>query len=161
MEIKKYGPEQAMLLMANIYSREEKYDLAIEEYKKYLELNPEDPGAYYQTGMFYQGLERFDDATEMFEMAIEIDDKAYGSLYQLGRTAIFSVDNIERGINCLQEYIEVNPGSPYPGLDSAHWRLGMLYEASGEIKLARKEYTIAAGLNPDEVKYTDALDKIN
>jgi len=160
-EINKYAPEQALMLYANIYSQEGEYNLAIEEYKKYVALHPEDVDAYYQFGMFYQALERFDDATEMFEMAIKIDDKAYGSLYQIGRTAIFSGENIDRGINCLQEYIEVNPGSPNPGLDSAHWRLGMLYEKKGKMKLARKEYSIAADLNPDEIKYKEALEKIS
>ncbi len=159
-EIKKYDPNKALMLWATIYSREEKYDLAIGEYKKYLELNPTDPDAHYQFGMYYQRLEKFDDATAMFEKAILIDDKAYKSLYQIGRTAIFSGENFDRGIDCFQEYIKADPGSPNPGLDSAHWRLGMLYEKKGKTKLARKEYRIAAELNPDEEKYKEALENI-
>ena len=161
VEINKYSSEQALMLNATIYSREGNTDLAIEEYKKYLELNPNDPDAYYQVGMFYQGLEKFDDATSMFEIAIKKDDKAYGSLYQIGRTATFSGENIDRGINCLKEYIKANPGSPYPRLDSAHWRLGMLYEMKGKVKMAKKEYRIAAEINPDESKYKDALENMS
>lgn len=160
VEINKYNPEQALMLNATIYSREGNTDLAIEEYTKYLELNPDDPDAYYQVGMFYQGLKKYADATEMFEMAISKDDKAYGSLYQIGRTAIFSGQNIDRGITCFKEYIKVSPGSPYPGIDSAHWRLGMLYEKKGKKKLAKKEYSTAVELSPDEIKYKDALENI-
>ncbi len=159
-EIKKHNPEQALMLWATIYSREEKYDLAIAEFNKYLELNPTNTEALYQLGMYYQKLEKFTDATATFERAIKIDDKAYKSLYQIGRTAIFSGENLDRGITCFKEYIKADPGAPNPGADSAHWRLGMLYEKEGKKKLAKKEYTIALELNPSENTYKDALEKI-
>ena len=159
-EIKKYNPDKAVMLMAHIYSHEEEYDKAIGEYKTFIKLNPDNPNAYYQLGRFYQDLDRFDEATEMFELAMKVDNKAYASLYQIGRTAVFSGENLERGISSLQEYIEVNPGSPNPALDAAHWRLGMLYEKKGDLNLAKHEFSQALELKPEEAKYKDALKKI-
>lgn len=156
-EIKEYDPEEAMMLMAEIYMSEEKYDLAIDEYKRFLEHEPGNVNAYYRLGMLYQGLKQYNEAMRMFETVIEMDEKEYHSLYQVGRTAIFSEENIKRGIACMQDYIQANPGSPYPSADAAHWRLGMLFELNGEKGRAMDEYKIASGLNPDEKKYKEAI----
>ncbi len=160
VEIKKYSPEHAVIMMAQIYMQEEEYDLAIEEYNKYVELNPDDTDALYQLGMLYQGIKNYEEAGKTFERALTINPEAYSSLYQIGRNAIFWGENTERGIDCMKQYIDANPGSPNPGLDAAHWRLGMLYEIKGRKKLALKEYAKAEELNPAEEKYRSAIDAL-
>lgn len=159
-EIKKYNLLQAAMLMAEIYANEENYDAAIEEYKHIIELESRNVNAYYRLGMLYQSLNRYEEATDMFEMAISMDEHEFASLYQIGRTSTFSGENIARGIECMKAYIKANPGSPYPSVDAAHWRLGMLYELQGKSERALNEYETALAMNPGEKKYMEAIEKL-
>ena len=158
--IRKDHPEQALMLMAQVYIQEENYDLAIEEFHKYLHGHPDDTHALYQLGMLYQGMKNYEDATLTFERALEKDPGDHASLYQVGRTAIFWGDNIDRGIEALTTYINSDPGPGNPSLDAAHWRLGMLYEMRGNLETARHEYALALEMVPDEEKYKKALDAL-
>lgn len=159
-EVKKYDPEEAVVLMAEIYTSENNYDAAIEEYKRLLEIEPGNTNACYRLGMLYQGLEQYAEAMDMFEMAVSIDTNEFASLYQVGRTSIFSGTNINRGIECMKAYLLANPGSPYPSADAAHWRLGMLYELNGNIGKALLEYETALSIKPGEKKYMDAIGQL-
>lgn len=160
LEIEKYNPGQAVLLMAQIYMQEENYEMAIEEFDNYLDDHPDDTQVLYRLGMIYQGIKKYKEASASFELAVEIDPEAYSSLYQIGRTAIFWEQNLNRGIKAMEDYIEANPGSPNPSLDAAHWRLGMLHELNDNNKAALKEYTLAFELKPEEKKYRDAIENL-
>ncbi|MHB9155690.1 MAG: tetratricopeptide repeat protein, partial [Endomicrobiales bacterium] len=64
--------EVALLEMAKFYFMNNKYDEAIEELAKVLEINPGNSGAYYNLGLIYENRNRADKAKEMFEKALDI-----------------------------------------------------------------------------------------
>jgi tetratricopeptide (TPR) repeat protein len=110
--------------------------------------------------MVHQEQKNYDRAFEVFEQMLEIKPGTAAALYQVGRTAVFSGANIDRGIECLNRYltIEVPPG--YPGPDGAHWRLGMLYEHKGDLATARQHYQTAVEMNPDDDKFRKSLETL-
>ncbi|MCK5407552.1 MAG: tetratricopeptide repeat protein, partial [Candidatus Krumholzibacteria bacterium] len=109
---------------------------------------------------FYQAKEDYTAAFETFEGTIAIDAAYMASLYQMGRTAAFSGENLERGVECLNMYLEHEPGPNQPTWANAHWRLGMLYEKMGQKDMARKAYEAALELNPDYKEAKEALEKL-
>ena len=101
-----------------------------------------------------------DKAFAAFEKCLEIDAEYMAALYQIGRSAVFSGDNIDRGIECLQTYLPLEPGEDDPSLAWAHYRLGMLYEKQREFKAAEMEYDAALQLDPDHKEAKKALKKV-
>ncbi|MFC2152737.1 tetratricopeptide repeat protein [Bacteroidota bacterium] len=160
-EIIKYSPSEGQKLMAEIYLKEGKIDLALEMYNELIKNEPNNTGLYYQLGMIYQKTKNFEEAFNTFEKALEINPKAFDSMYQIGRTAVFSKQNLDRGVECFKEYLKFDHPSNLPGHDAVHWRLGMLYEIKGEKDLAKIEYEKAIKLNPEDSKYKEALAKLN
>ncbi len=161
LEVQKYDTLQGNWMLARIYMMDEEHDAAIVKLKACVEADPANMEYRYQLGMLYQKLERYEETFTVLEQICEIDPDASGALYQIGRTAVFSATNIDRGIECLQIYLtkEVEPG--YPGYDGAHWRLGMLHEHKGDVAPARMEYETAIQINPEQDNYRDALEKLD
>lgn len=156
-EILKYDPVEGKALLAGICVKDEEYDLAIEKYISCIEARPEDSGYRYELAMLYQQLEDYEECFAVFEDLLEIDPGAPAALYQIGRTAVFSKTNLDRGMECLREYLEADPKPGYPGHDAAHWRLGMLYEHKGNQDKARAEYEKALEINPEGEEYRKSL----
>ena len=123
-------------------------------------MKPDDANVYYQIGMLYQKIKQYKKAFQNFEKAVEIDPEAMDAFYQIGRTGVFSGENLDRSIESLKKYLLSEPKPGHPGHDAAHWRLGMLYEKDGKLNLAIHEYETALQLNPKEEKYKSALSKI-
>ncbi|MFC2104665.1 tetratricopeptide repeat protein [Bacteroidota bacterium] len=160
-EIIKYSPSEGQKLMAEIYIKEDKMDLALEMYSELIKNEPNNTDLYYQLGMLHQKTKNFEEAFNTFEKALKIDPKAFDSMYQIGRTSVFSKQNLDRGIESFKEYLKFDQPSGLPGHDSVHWRLGMLYEIKSEKDLAKAEYEKAVKLNPEDNKYKEALAKLN
>lgn len=67
------GNESSIMEMAKFYFLNSKYDEAIDEFRKVLEINPGNAEAYYNLGLIYENRNRPDDAKEMYEKALSID----------------------------------------------------------------------------------------
>jgi tetratricopeptide (TPR) repeat protein len=156
-EIMKYDPVQGRAIMAGVYIKEQKYDLAIDNLEYCTEALPEDTELRYRLGMVYQDQQNYSKAFDVFEQMLEIEPGSPAALYQIGRTAAFSGANVDRGIECLNQYLTIEVPSGYPGPDGARWRLGMLYEHKGDLAAARQQYQTAVELNPDDEKYRKSL----
>lgn len=159
--IKKIDPKQAHVFMAQVHTAKKEYDEAEAELQSAMQLDADDPDIHYQLGMLYQAKQDYPAAFRTLEKVITIDADYVGAYYQIARTAIFSGDQIERGIECLQTYLtkDVRPGQP--SWAHAHWRLGMLYEKAGDTLKAKKEYQAALELDSSIKDAKDALDRLN
>ncbi|UCG50728.1 MAG: tetratricopeptide repeat protein [Candidatus Latescibacterota bacterium] len=158
--IKNLDPTQGHGFMAQIYVKEKDYAAAEIEYEALVALSPDDPDIHYQLGMLHQSTEDFDKAFAAFEKALSLDPDHTASLYQMGRTGVFSGENLERCIECMKTYLgkELHPGNPSKA--AAHWRLGMLYEKMGDKDLARKEYETALELEPENEEAKKSLEAL-
>jgi tetratricopeptide (TPR) repeat protein len=63
----------AYINRGNTYSGLKRYERAIEDYNKAIELNPKYAGAYYNRGLAYRKLKRYERAIEDYNKAIELN----------------------------------------------------------------------------------------
>ena len=159
-EIKMRNPQMGKKISIEFLMFDNDYEQAIQKCNEYISQYSTNLEIHHYLGMIYQQKEDFQKALETFETVIAIDSTAVNSLYQIGRTAVFSGKNLERGAECLRIYLQHEPGEDNPPLDAAHWRLGMIYEKQGEIELAKIEYEEAIELNPQNKDYKKALKKL-
>jgi Flp pilus assembly protein TadD len=75
--------ELDLIEMAKFYFMNSKYDEAIEELNKVLEVNPKNAEAYYNLGLIYEHKNQKEDARNMYEKALNIDPE-----YKLAREHI-------------------------------------------------------------------------
>lgn len=159
-QVKILDPSRGHPLMAQVFVKNKDYESAEKEYMALLEMNRHDADSHYQLGFFYQTAEWWDKASAAFEKALEIEPKHMNALYQMGRTGVFSGENLNRAAECLKLYLTLEPGPGSPTLGNAHWRLGMIYEKQGNEDLAKAEYEAALKLDPNDTNAKEALEKL-
>ncbi len=159
-EIVKIDPLVGNPLLAGQYEAEEKFEQAINTYRKCIELDPDNTDYRYQVAMIYQKRKQFTDAFNEFDQLLKSNPEARGALYQYARTAVFAESNAERGIECLDIYLGLDVERGMPEYESAHWRMGMLYEIKGDFDDARRHYETALKLNPENPEYGKSLKKL-
>ena len=104
--------------------------------------------------------EKYEEASTHFESMIAVNSQDMNAHYQVGRTAALSGQNLDRAVECLQFYLNHEFEEGTPSHDSAHWRLGMVYEHKKDIDAAVKEYEEALKINPEYKPAKDALKKL-
>lgn len=72
--------ETEVMEMAKFYFLNSKYDEAVGELKKVLEINPGNAEAYYNLGLIYENKNQVEEARKMYEKALSIDNN-----YKLAR----------------------------------------------------------------------------
>ncbi len=70
------------------------------------------------------------------------------ALFSIGRTAAVTGEQLERGVQALQQYLRGQRAPNDPPLANAHYRLAQIYERQNKKPEAKAEYTTAVGLNP-------------
>ncbi len=65
--------EEQLLELAKFYFLNSKFDEAVTEFKKILEINPLNAEVYCNLGLIYENRQMHDDAKKMYEKAIQID----------------------------------------------------------------------------------------
>lgn len=113
-----------------------------------------------QLGFQFQEKKNYEMAFKNFESFVEDHPDYYPAFYQIGRTAVFSGTNLDRGIACLNKYLQHEPEDGQPTLPNAHWRLGLIYEHKGDKESAQKAYEAALKIEPDYKAAKDALEKL-
>ena len=109
---------------------------------------------HYRLGLQYQQQKNFNDAHNSFLKAAAYageSDANYllNALYQLGRNAVFSEMELERGVEALEQFIAIGPTSTkVPPLEWAHLRLAQL--AKLRQKPLLMEYHLEQALSSDD-----------
>lgn len=80
--------------------------------------------------------------------------------YLLGRTAVLSGEQLERGEAALRSYLTHVPAKNEPTLAAAHMRLGQLLEKRGQKAEARTQLEDAVRLDPSLKEAKDALARL-
>lgn len=87
-------------------------------------------------GFFHQGRKEWSGAFSAFDAAQKLDPDDQTSLYQIGRTAMLSGQQLDRGLAALNRYVTMTPGPNQPPLKWAWLRIG-------EIQIQRKDMAAA------------------
>lgn len=151
------NPERGHLAMATIFLRQENYDGAEKEYKELLKI---DKKYKLNLGYFYQQQKQYDKAFDLFETEYKNDPDNLNALYQIGRTSAMSGQRVQRGINCLQNYLSKEEKDGQPSLAAAHMRLGMIYEKSGKNDLAITHYKKSLNKDSSMKQAKDGLKRL-
>jgi tetratricopeptide (TPR) repeat protein len=159
-EIKQLSPKKGMDIEIEFLLYEKEYDQVENLCTQYIKNFPEDSDVYYSLGMMYQEQKKYNKAFATFETNLQKDPETWRAMYQYGRTAVFSETNLERGIELLTAYLNHEPGEDSPGLDSAYWRMGMLYELQEKPDLAISAYESGLQINPDNSECKKSIKKI-
>ncbi len=159
-EIRKRDGVRGALALGALYERQKRWADAERTYQTLLREHPDTPNGQLQIGMFYQRSEQFDKAFEHFEGMLRRDPNDFGALYQVGRTGAMSGQRLERAEQALRQYLTAPTDSTRPPPAAAHFRLGNVYEKSGDKARARAEYEATLKLQPDHREAREALKRV-
>lgn len=129
-----------------IYGRLGNPKQAIKNYKKALEINPNDAGAYSNLGAVYAELGMFDQAIKELKEALEINPNHAGAHSNLGSCYV-ALRMYDQAIEELKKSIDINPSNA-----EAYSNLGAAYVQSGMYDQAIKELKKAIDVNPSDAE---------
>ena len=133
------------------------YDLALSEYTKAIEAEPEDSSLYYARGYIYYERydtaytagdpgadgEDFNRAIDDFTKAIELNPR-YAEAYNYRGITYAGFEMNEQALADFNKAIDLNPLMPTP-----YYGRGYLYEVTGKINLAVIDYNHFLDLSDD------------
>jgi tetratricopeptide (TPR) repeat protein/S1-C subfamily serine protease len=119
-----------------------RYEEAINDFTKVIEINPQSVYAYYNRGLLYGKQEKSELAIANFTKAIEINPQFAQAYYTRGAGYILQ-RKIELGIADFTKAIEINPQ-----FRDAYYIRGINYKDQGKIELAIADFTQAIKYNP-------------
>ncbi len=126
------------------YRKEGKLDLAIKDFDKAIELNPEFAEAYNNLGNAYDDKGDFDKAIVNFNTAVEIKSDFVDAYVNRG-VAYGKKDMFDESIKNLNTAIKINQYHT-----GAYFNLGNVYLLNGNFEKAIKNYDMSLSIDPDD-----------
>jgi tetratricopeptide (TPR) repeat protein len=131
-----------------------------------------DADSFYKLGMAYGGVQRYADAITQFQVAVEFVPnftEAYQGMadayaannqpdlatYALGMVA-YSRKDYKNALAMLLKVVQNQPN-----FAPAYTGLGLVYEATNDLKDAQTAYQTAVKINPDNFTATNGLERVN
>ncbi len=155
--ISRYDHLKGARSYVEIYDTKKRYKDSEKLLLKRIEEYPGEAEYKILLGRTYYSMKIYEKAFELFEIAIVANPENIYSYYNIGRTAAKSGDKLDRGIECLREYLKTND------IRYKHWAhelLGEIYVLKGDKENARKEFTAALEIKPDLKEAKEGLKKI-
>ena len=112
-EIVKKDPKNlpAWVELGNLYFDTDQPKEAIEAYRQYLAIKPDNPDVRTDMGIMYRKLGEFDKAIEEFKKAAQSDPKHVNSRYNLGLVLLHDKQDMKAAIKAWEDYLKVDPNS--------------------------------------------------
>ncbi|WP_452220307.1 tetratricopeptide repeat protein [Lacinutrix salivirga] len=129
--------EEIHIQKANLLSKEDKHELAIDVLTKALDLSEDNVDIYSLIGMEYLFLDQFENAKVSFMKCLESDPEDYTSLYNVIYCFDF-LDQNEEAVTYLNIYLDKNPYC-----EVAWHQLGKQYYAIKDYKKALAAFDFA------------------
>lgn len=146
-----------------------KYDEAIDEYVKALEINVNDAKLNYNIGTAFQAKGDFEHAEKAYKKSLEIDpssDKVKNAIELLSKQVaekkirelsiraleLQNAGNFQEAITTYLAAISLAPSDA-----SLYYNLGTAYQASGDLNNAQIQYGKASELDKNNQAYVDAI----
>lgn len=157
------------LELALKFQLEGKYDAAIEQYVKAIEINPTDPSLHYNIGTAFQAKEDFEHAQKAYRKSLELDP-----LYKKPTEALELLDkqiNLKKAKDLLSRGIELQNSGNFqeaittylaaisitPQNAQLYYNLGTAYQRSGDLTSAISQYQRALDIEIDNQTYATAI----
>jgi cytochrome c-type biogenesis protein CcmH/NrfG len=101
----------AWVELGNLYFDSDRPKEAIEAYRQYLAVKPDNPDIRTDMGVMYRRLGQFDRAIEEFRKAAQSDPKHANSRYNIGVVLLHDKQDMKGAIKAWEEYLKVDPKS--------------------------------------------------
>jgi tetratricopeptide (TPR) repeat protein len=124
-------------------AKEGRYEAAIAEWQKALELSPDDDKAHSNVGLLLASLGRFSEAVPHFEEVLRVNP-AYPDAHSNLGVALAGVGRLNEATAEFEKALEVNPASA-----EAHNNLGRALAREGKLDEAIAHYQRAAEITPE------------
>ena len=128
-------------LLAKIYEKECKYEEAIDEYVRAVELNTQDYDSYYQIAFLLNQTEKQVESENMLRDLLSKKPDYYKASELLG-TILYDQEKFKEAVNVLSEALKYNP-ERY----ELYYGLGMAFTRLNDFSTAKEYYEKAAMLN--------------
>lgn len=125
--------------------------LAINSYKKAIDIDPKNPYLYLEIGKIQLGQNKLDEAEESFKKCLEIDPEFVLAKVQMA-LVLEQRGKSKEAITKLEEII-----NQYPANIDANFHLGRLYYNQDQIDEAIDRFTITLSLSPYHINARFAL----
>jgi len=128
------------------YENREQYKLAVDSYKRAIEVNENYLVAWINLGNVYSKMNEYEKAEEAYQHALNLDESAFGAKNNLASIYIKEGENLETALILVEEC--ANTSSEYQSycLDT----LGMVYYYSGDIDKSIEIMTTAIQTTPPQ-----------
>ncbi|HEX9901655.1 MAG TPA: tetratricopeptide repeat protein [Acidobacteriota bacterium] len=160
VELGKIDAGLGHLALARIFESQKKFPKAEEEYRKAAESDPQKTDYYFALSLFYMNQKEYGKAGDALLRIREKDPQDTRVIYQLGKIALLSGKDLEKGLAYFEAYLNVQPKLNAPTWADACWRRGLIYEKLGDMAQAEAEYQKALKLNHEHKGAQEALAKI-
>lgn len=139
----KFSPEAINFYMKGILARDgQKWEEAIEYFKKALELNPDLEGAHLELGYAYYRKRMYDLESKEYEAALRINDRNADALSALASN-LMTRGHYDDAIKEFEKAITIDPTDA-----ETLYELGLAYLAQGQKSKAMEVYSHLRALDP-------------
>ena len=140
--INKY-PESYMghKTLAEVYEKEEKYSVAVDEYIRATEINNKDIKINYNIARLLNKDERPDEAITVLQDILKTKPEYYDATNLLGEI-LYTQERYKEAINVYMNALRYNPGNY-----DLYYNLGMVYTMVNDFQRAKEFYQKAAEIN--------------
>lgn len=101
--------EEAVLELAEIFSRVQDWQKSVHFWSKAVELDPSNLGARYHRGFTLVQIERYDEAVADYEYIIKAKSDAYQALYYLGVINKYGYKRLDAAKRYFQQALDLKP----------------------------------------------------
>ena len=128
-------------ILAEVYEKEEKYSIAVDEYIRVTEINNKDIKLNYNIARLLNKDERPEEAITMLQDILKKKPEYYDATNLLGEI-LYSNERYKEAINVYMNALRYNPGNY-----DLYYNLGMVYTMVNDFQRAKEFYQKAAEIN--------------
>ena len=143
-----------LLLRARAYSGDKKFNQAIDDLNKAIELEPNLADAYIERGIIFTQNRRFDDAIADFNKALEIDANNVRA-YAMRAEAKLQAESNDEALDDVNQALQIAPNDPL-----ALRIRGNIYEALNRTDEGIADYRTALQQDPFQTESREALQRL-
>ncbi len=127
----------------SLYYNQQKYELALSDWNKAIDINPNFADAYYNRGLLYSDQQKYELALADYSKAIDINPNFADAYYNRGN--LYSdLQKYDLALSDYSKAIDINPNYA-----NAYYNRGNLYSDLQKYDLALSDYTKAIDINPN------------
>jgi len=135
--------------MGFLLSKLNRYERAVDAYNEAVKLNPNDYKAFFGLGIAHIRLNDYQRAIDPLTQCTALNPNFPDAFYNLGLT-YESLGELEKAVNAYQEYIKINHGPAWIGLN----QLGSVYVKLAQYDKAVTVFQEVLKSNPSDLKAT-------